>query len=767
MTLRIALQIDGDARGAQRAADDTRKSLALLGQETGKLAAPLRDATGRYVALGREAAAIKPSLGNPFGPIEQGAGRATASVGSMRMMFRMLSREAALVGGPLAGIIGQVGTLTVGAGRLGVAITVGTLTIAAIAAAAYKAVTAFSELEQHQVKVAIALGMTRTASGQTIGTLEGLTRELSKSGTQTVSDIREAEVALLRFKAVGGDTFGSVLRVSRDIAASGFAPMKDAAIALAKAISDPTKELDGLKEIGVSLSAAQRRLAIDFFNTGQTAKVAQIILNAASQQFAGADAKAADTLSAAWGRVAKSSGTWFEQIGGEISEATRLKTVLDAVASALERVATGRRRSGTIGLGIALPKADRLPRPDFASRFDQMTSDLDVASGPMAAAQRALQERIKGVVDALLEEARAAGLNATQQRIYTEQVKAGVLSQEQLEKGLLGTSDAARQVAKGVTDIANKNVMRDLTSGFITQTASIRSETEALTMAAGPAAAYRYEQEKIAAELAKGVPLYSGTIAKIKEQALAIGSLTDRLDDLRTLKTTSVEVISGFAKDLRNELAGGAKFWDAFKSAGLNALNRISDKLIDMATNKLVENALGASSKSSGGLFGLLGGLLGFKGLSGSGAQPVNIVGGAGDMPVPTFSGASGGYTGNVGVRQIAGVVHGKEFVFDADKTAQFRPLFEAIHSGRLTGYASGGYVGPPMLAPSLSPASAAAAPIVKVYPAARGETFDARLGADGQLELVGRMMDEKLDTFSRRHLATRVHDIIADRGAR
>lgn len=42
-----------------------------------------------------------------------------------------------------------------------------------------------------------------------------------------------------------------------------------------------------------------------------------------------------------------------------------------------------------------------------------------------------------------------------------------------------------------------------------------------------------------------------------------------------------------------------------------------------------------------------------------------------------------GGYTGDGGVNDVAGVVHGREFVVNADATARNRPLLEAINSGR------------------------------------------------------------------------------------
>lgn len=58
----------------------------------------------------------------------------------------------------------------------------------------------------------------------------------------------------------------------------------------------------------------------------------------------------------------------------------------------------------------------------------------------------------------------------------------------------------------------------------------------------------------------------------------------------------------------------------------------------------------------------------------------------------------SGGYTGNYGRREIAGVVHGKEYVVNADATAKNRGLLEAMNAGMnvrklVPGYMTGGYV--------------------------------------------------------------------------
>lgn len=60
----------------------------------------------------------------------------------------------------------------------------------------------------------------------------------------------------------------------------------------------------------------------------------------------------------------------------------------------------------------------------------------------------------------------------------------------------------------------------------------------------------------------------------------------------------------------------------------------------------------------------------------------------------------TGGYTGNGGKYQPAGIVHAGEFVMTAENTARYRPLLDAMHSGSLgkphkakSSYATGGLV--------------------------------------------------------------------------
>jgi hypothetical protein len=53
-----------------------------------------------------------------------------------------------------------------------------------------------------------------------------------------------------------------------------------------------------------------------------------------------------------------------------------------------------------------------------------------------------------------------------------------------------------------------------------------------------------------------------------------------------------------------------------------------------------------------------------------------------------------GGYTGNYGTKQIAGVVHGQEYVVNAQATARNRGLLEAINNGENVSAGSGSGTG-------------------------------------------------------------------------
>lgn len=172
----------------------------------------------------------------------------------------------------------------------------------------------------------------------------------------------------------------------------------------------------------------------------------------------------------------------------------------------------------------------------------------------------------------------------------------------------------------------------------------------------------------------------AGSLLPQFQQALNdAGSARKQLD---SLMVEGMSVNRGFFVEFGQQLRQGASAWDAFKSAGLNALGKIADKLMQMAADKLFASAFGGSSGGIASLFGLGGG--------GGGAMSFggDLGAGTGGMAFPMF--ANGGYTGAGGKYQPAGVVHKGEYVMDAVTVRRVG----VANLDSLRGYADGGMVG-------------------------------------------------------------------------
>jgi protein-tyrosine-phosphatase len=89
--------------------------------------------------------------------------------------------------------------------------------------------------------------------------------------------------------------------------------------------------------------------------------------------------------------------------------------------------------------------------------------------------------------------------------------------------------------------------------------------------------------------------------------------------------------ITGFATDLTHAMQAGNSFWSSFQTAGVNALNKIADKLMSMAIDNVWSKAFGGTSGSS--LFGLFG-----MGGSGPTMSGTGLGAGTGGLSFPMFA---------------------------------------------------------------------------------------------------------------------------------
>lgn len=125
------------------------------------------------------------------------------------------------------------------------------------------------------------------------------------------------------------------------------------------------------------------------------------------------------------------------------------------------------------------------------------------------------------------------------------------------------------------------------------------------------------------------------------ENADALGKEAQRTDDAKFSFDTFKGTVSTFVSELRN----GATVWEAFGKAAQSALNKIADKLMDMALNSLWKSAFpggggGFLSLFTGGGSGGAGGGMGIN-LTGTGGLYANggIRGPLGDVPLKTYAG--------------------------------------------------------------------------------------------------------------------------------
>lgn len=135
-------------------------------------------------------------------------------------------------------------------------------------------------------------------------------------------------------------------------------------------------------------------------------------------------------------------------------------------------------------------------------------------------------------------------------------------------------------------------------------------------------------------------------------------STREASDATQEFRNIGKSALTGFIGDLRTG------------SDAVTALSNLLGKLADEMANMAID-----------GLFS-----------SGVGGVSTNTAGNALAFASSLFGYADGGFTGDKGVSEVAGVVHGKEFVVNAAATAQHRPLLEAINRG-VPGYSSGGFV--------------------------------------------------------------------------
>lgn len=235
--------------------------------------------------------------------------------------------------------------------------------------------------------------------------------------------------------------------------------------------------------------------------------------------------------------------------------------------------------------------------------------------------------------------------------------------------------DAATEIER-LTQAATRqsDAYGQITQGAREYTQAQGTEQQALRMTEQAAQALRYEQQMLAEAQRAGIALSPQQRSEIAELAQGMAAAETSTEALRLKQEQLSEAGNFFGGQMVDALSGiitGTTTWQQALQGILQSLVKVGLQAALLGTGPLAGLFGGSGGSSSGGMGGILGGLLG--GL---------------------FGFESGGYTGDGGKSEPAGVVHKGEYVLSKRAVERLGVQnLDRMHRGALKGFEAGGYV--------------------------------------------------------------------------
>lgn len=243
-------------------------------------------------------------------------------------------------------------------------------------------------------------------------------------------------------------------------------------------------------------------------------------------------------------------------------------------------------------------------------------------------------------------------------------------------------------------------------------------------------------QDRAAAlkQLMQDDPIHSGTYAQ-RMRELGIEALQLQADMPGADMFTAMRAgLASFVRDFKGVIPGMARAWntafqrigdgvanafgraivygeslgDALREVAKSALAELISALVKLGIQWLVMQVIGSTAQATIAATGAAAGAATAAAWAPAAAAVSLATFGANAIPASSGIATTyaltaalslpkgfreGGYTGDFGLSEVAGVVHGQEFVVNAEATRKHLGLLEALNAGRFPGYQSGGYV--------------------------------------------------------------------------
>lgn len=358
---------------------------------------------------------------------------------------------------------------------------------------------------------------------------------------------------------------------------------------------------------------------------------------------------------------------------------TDINTLTDAQVAKLGQSREALRQAASARLAYAIATSQAAQSED---KWADMLAEASGESRVTIKAEREIEDlRARGA--AITDAAAAAYIDYVRVREAAKKAAQAVdfaapLAKDAADQVMAGTIMPTR--ADGAVDLdAAVRQIEERRAAIVAETeASARAEMERLVLTA--------QESREQSEALSAGRIAAARVAVETELQDRILKLTkQRADDQAQIDEARASKAAGAIEGAFHDLVFGGDFGDIGKRLVNDLLETIYQDLIGNPMRKLIQDLVrdilhpkggGTDAGGGGGGSGLVGSMLSWAGQA--------------------FGFDDGGYTGGGGRRQIAGVVHGQEFVVNADATRQWLPVLAAINSGkfgRVKGYREGGYV--------------------------------------------------------------------------
>ena len=444
-----------------------------------------------------------------------------------------------------------------------------------------KFVEATAEQDKVLAQLQARLASTGHAAGLSAEELTKLASELQRTTTYGDEAVISAEALLLSFTRIGRDIFPDATRAVLDMATAMDQDLRSTVIQVGKALNDPIKGIDALRRVGVAFTELQKETIKTLVETGRAADAQRLILKELQAEFGGSAVAARDTLGGALQGLKNAFGDLFE-----VENAGVLKQAIEDLTSALQSDAfSGFAQRVRTSIVEALATAITYVRR-FASALEALYNFDFTKIGSLAGRPQHEQDLILGVGSKMTAETDVSSFyNLPKPRPHRQAPVDFGLGSDTISKARAG-EDTARRLAEQRRTALEK----------------VQQESEALlrygdnskaaALAQAELAKYREKNLKVTPDLEGEIRGWAEQVARVQEFNEALKKVKSELTDM------AVTFVQG--------LAHGEKAADLLNKA----ITRLSDKLLEMATRKLVEQALGSLLGGIGGAGSAGGGLI-------------------------------------------------------------------------------------------------------------------------------------------------------------